>query len=195
VTLNQTTITGNTSGAGSGGVYSYSAGALALPGAHATQAASGTPAEQQKKAAEKAAHQAKVTAQAPVPYSLHLVGTIISGNAGADLLGTGGNAGTIDSLASLLGVVDPATVVHDLGGTLIGANPMLGPLANNGGPTQTHALLPGSAALNTGPNPVPSFTGNQFDQRGPGFLRVVNGRVDIGAFEEQALVVRPRFAG
>lgn len=29
--------------------------------------------------------------------------------------------------------------------TLIEADPMLGPLQDNGGPTETHALLPGSA--------------------------------------------------
>jgi hypothetical protein len=30
---------------------------------------------------------------------------------------------------------------------------------------------------------VPTFPANQFDQRGAGFARVINGRVDIGAFE------------
>jgi hypothetical protein len=62
-------------------------------------------------------------------------------------------------------------------------DPMLGPLQNNGGPTLTHALLPGSPAIDAGdPNftPPPSY-----DQRGPGFDRVVNGRIDIGSFEVQ----------
>jgi hypothetical protein len=62
-------------------------------------------------------------------------------------------------------------------------NPMLGPLQDNGGPTLTHALLPGSPAINAGdPNftPPPSF-----DQRGAGFDRVVNGRIDVGSFEVQ----------
>jgi hypothetical protein len=67
---------------------------------------------------------------------------------------------------------------------LIGVNPMLGPLADNGGPTQTMALLPGSPAIDAGdPNvtdPPP------WDQRGPGFPRIVNGRIDIGAYEVQA---------
>ena len=47
----------------------------------------------------------------------------------------------------------------------------------------THALLPGSPAIDAGDhnfNPPPDF-----DQRGPGFPRVVNGRIDIGAFEVQ----------
>ena len=42
------------------------------------------------------------------------------------------------------------------------------------------ALQPGSVAINAGPDPVPAFAGNEFDQRGADFFRVVNGRVDIG---------------
>jgi hypothetical protein len=61
---------------------------------------------------------------------------------------------------------------------------MLGPLADNGGPTLTHALLPGSPALDAGdPNPVDP---PEWDQRGPGSPRIVHGRIDIGAFEVQA---------
>jgi hypothetical protein len=60
---------------------------------------------------------------------------------------------------------------------------LLGPLQNNGGPTLTHALLAGSPAIDAGD---PSFTPPPFyDQRGPGFRRVVNGRIDIGSFEVQ----------
>ena len=68
-------------------------------------------------------------------------------------------------------------------GDQINADPMLGPLQDNGGPTFTHALLPGSPAINAG---NPNFTPPPFfDQRGPGFDRVVNGRIDIGSFEVQ----------
>ena len=58
-------------------------------------------------------------------------------------------------------------------------NPVLGPLQNNGGPTVTHALLPGSPALDTGTNDLAPPT----DQRGAGFARIINGVIDIGAFE------------
>jgi hypothetical protein len=72
--------------------------------------------------------------------------------------------------------------VSDLVGT--GAQPLdpkLGPLQNNGGPTQTMALLPGSPAIGGGdPTNAPAY-----DQRGPGYPRVVNGSIDIGAFEVQ----------
>ncbi|MEW6359460.1 MAG: choice-of-anchor Q domain-containing protein, partial [Planctomycetota bacterium] len=70
-----------------------------------------------------------------------------------------------------------------------GVDAMVGPLANNGGPTQTHALLAGSPAINAGSNPL----GLTNDQRGAPFVRVYNGQADIGAFEAQvapfALVV------
>ena len=66
-------------------------------------------------------------------------------------------------------------------GDQINTDPLLGPLQDNGGPTYTHALLPGSPAIDAGD---PNFTPPPFyDQRGPGFDRVVNGRIDIGSFE------------
>lgn len=59
-------------------------------------------------------------------------------------------------------------------------DPLLGPLANNGGTTLTHALLIDSPAIDAG-NPL--FVGPPADQRGAPFNRIVGGRVDIGAFE------------
>ena len=74
-------------------------------------------------------------------------------------------------------------------GDQINTNPLLGPLQDNGGPTLTHALLPGSPAIDTGD---PNFTPPpNYDQRGPGFGRVVNGRIDIGSFEVQATTPTP----
>ncbi|MFQ5614192.1 MAG: choice-of-anchor Q domain-containing protein, partial [Anaerolineae bacterium] len=65
------------------------------------------------------------------------------------------------------------------------SNPLLGPLQNNGGGTETHALLSGSLAIGAGDpgfSPPPAF-----DQRGPGFPRVQGGVIDIGAFESNLL--------
>jgi len=70
------------------------------------------------------------------------------------------------------------------GANLFGLDPLLGALADNGGLTQTHGLLPGSPALDRG---APAFAPPPaFDQRGEGFDRVVDGRIDIGAVEAQA---------
>jgi CSLREA domain-containing protein len=73
------------------------------------------------------------------------------------------------------GVTDPAVL-------------KLGALADNGGPTDTHGILTGSAAFDTGD---PAFDPSTFtpplatDQRGTGFARVSGGRIDVGAFERQ----------
>jgi CSLREA domain-containing protein len=79
-------------------------------------------------------------------------------------------------------------------------DPHIGPLANNGGPTQTHALLSNSTAIDAGDDCVvqASHCGDSntiqltTDQRGTGFSRQVDGpdgdataTVDIGAYEMQ----------
>jgi hypothetical protein len=58
---------------------------------------------------------------------------------------------------------------------------LLGPLQDNGGPTLTMALLPGSPAIDAGSN----RGAPEWDQRGPGYPRIVNGTMDIGAVEAQ----------
>ncbi|QBB69386.1 IPTL-CTERM sorting domain-containing protein [Pseudolysobacter antarcticus] len=83
-----------------------------------------------------------------------------------------------------------STVAHndlDNGLLILGcATPGLAPLANNGGGTQTHALLPGSCLIDAGTitTPIPD-TLIVNDQRGSGFARFVNIPSDIGAFEFQ----------
>jgi hypothetical protein len=68
-------------------------------------------------------------------------------------------------------------------GDLINTDPILGPLQDNGGPTFTHELLTGSPAIDAGD---PKFTPPPYyDQRGPDFWRVRNGRIDVGPFEVQ----------
>ena len=64
---------------------------------------------------------------------------------------------------------------------LIGGNPLLAPLGDYGGPTQTMALLPGSPAIDAGTSTGAPTT----DQRGLGRV----GGVDIGAFESQGFML------
>lgn len=79
-------------------------------------------------------------------------------------------------------------------GDLINTNPLLGTLQNNGGPTLTHALLFFSPAINAGDpnfNPLAFTPPLAYDQRsGPDYPRVVNSRIDIGAFEFNNLAAR-----
>jgi len=85
-------------------------------------------------------------------------------------------------------------------GDQVGVDPLLGPLANNGGKTFTHALQSTSPALDAGNNCVTDVAhcGDAnipqllVDQRG--FNRIVDGpdanttaTVDIGAYEKQAV--------
>ncbi len=75
----------------------------------------------------------------------------------------------------------------------VNKNPLLGPLQSNGGPTQTHALLPNSPALDKG-----NSAGIATDQRGrtrpfdiSGLAPATGGdNSDIGAVEMQASIVR-----
>ena len=67
------------------------------------------------------------------------------------------------------------------GGIVSTSSPVLGALANNGGPTQTMALLYGSAAIDAGDSSLAAAL--TADQRGAGFPRITNGPVDIGAYE------------
>lgn len=104
-----------------------------------------------------------------------------------------------DSRHNLIGSSDRANgLLNGVNGNIVGANvsAVLGSsLADNGGPTKTHALLANSPAINAGNGlllPIDKFDldsdGNvadelSFDQRGRDFVRVFGNAPDIGAFE------------
>ena len=88
---------------------------------------------------------------------------------GYNVIGNGLSAGAFNAPGDQTGVTDA----------------MLGPLADNGGPVETHALLVGSPAVNAGDptfDPLDSTPSLNTDQRGPSFGRA-NGRIDVGSFE------------
>jgi hypothetical protein len=67
----------------------------------------------------------------------------------------------------------------------VSTDPLLKPLADNGGVTRTHALNAGSPAINHG-----HMVGTlPWDQRDVGFPRVVGGTPDIGAFESGSDII------
>ena len=113
--------------------------------------------------------------------------TIVAGNTGS-AANPSDVSGYFTSLGhNLIGSANSFTTgfgASDLVGTVTDPiDPRLGPLRNNGGPTPTVALLPGSPAIDTGSNANAPL----LDQRG--LARIVNGTVDIGAFEVQRYVV------
>jgi len=100
------------------------------------------------------------------------------------LIGIGGAGGLTNANGNQVGV----------------ANALLGALANNGGATQTHLLLPGSPAIDSGSNALltkrcfrsqwdnDSIETIAVDQRGTGLRGVMNSTVDIGAVEANYLI-------
>ena len=106
--------------------------------------------------------------------ALTLTGTLVAGGCAGSgaVTTTGGNLESPGDTCGL-GAADLADV----------ADPLLGPLADNGGPTATHALLPGSPAIDFAPNGLCPAV----DQRGA--PRPVDGdgdslsECDSGAFE------------
>jgi parallel beta-helix repeat protein/predicted outer membrane repeat protein len=115
----------------------------------------------------------------PNNTSLTMSSTIVFGSTGFDVDGLGAGP-TFAGDHSLVGTVAAGTVITGAG-NIQGQNPLLGPLASNGGPTQTRALLAGSPAIDKGSNPAALAN----DQRGTGFVRTSGGGTDIGAFEVQ----------
>lgn len=105
----------------------------------------------------------------------------------------GDSTGGFDILGFVNNSANPADATYEQVGTAQAPlNPGLLPLANNGGPTPTHALASTSPALDRGDA---VFTGNPFglvpptfDQRGTGFPRTVGPRTDVGALESTRLV-------
>src|SRR5262249_15657214 len=98
--------------------------------------------------------------------------TIISGNTPVNV--SVGNGGTITSQGN--NIVGDSSSGFAASGDKTNTNPLLGPLQNNGGSTQTMALLQGSPAIDAGNNTGAPAT----DQRG--VTRPQHVTVDIGAY-------------
>jgi len=99
-----------------------------------------------------------------------------------NLIGDAGNAGglTNGTNGNLVGVNGSGTRAI---ATIINTT-----LANNGGPTKTHALASGSPAIDAGDSNLAKDANQQpltTDQRGAPFARVFGSSVDIGACEAQ----------
>jgi hypothetical protein len=114
--------------------------------------------------------------------TLSLQNSIVGNNSGGNCFGPVSSKGynlSSDSTCNFLGP-----------GDMNNTNPMLGPLQNNGGPTQTMALPSGSPAIDAGnPGGCTDSVGHllKTDQRGkPRPDTDDTGGCDMGAFEEQS---------
>ncbi|MDB5309627.1 MAG: Ribose transport system, periplasmic ribose-binding protein RbsB, partial [Gemmataceae bacterium] len=173
VTLTNVTIAGNTVVAGAGGTAGMAAGGAVYN--LSLNVGTVTPSQ---------------TATLTVANSILANTTGGSDVANTQVNGTATINATGPNIASI--------AVANTGGTVSGtpftiANPLLGALASNGGPTQTLLPQTGSPAIGTGTTAV--LTAANFggtapvnDQRGPGFSRTLAGKVDIGAVEVQTAV-------
>ncbi len=110
--------------------------------------------------------------------------SIVANNSGRDVSGegefiSGGNnlIGNGEGISSSFNS-SPGDLVGTADNPL---DPQLGELQNNGGLTETIALLSSSPAIDAGSNPNNLET----DQRGKGFSRTVGNGTDIGAYEVQ----------
>ena len=127
--------------------------------------------------------------------SVHMKGTIVAHNLAA---GMGPDCyGTIVSHGcNLIEDTTDCTVTGDQTGNIYGQDPLLGPLADNGGPTQTHALLFASPAIDAVIDcDCTTIDGDPVTQDQRGMRRPEDGDMDrtaycdIGAYEKQPISV------
>jgi hypothetical protein len=110
--------------------------------------------------------------------------SILAGDSASDCTSTVVSLGR-----NLFGSQAFCTITGDTASDLVGADPLLAPLEDNGGPTSTHALLPGSPAIDAGADACVDETGAPLlaDQRR--MTRPLDGdgdgvaECDAGAFE------------
>jgi len=104
--------------------------------------------------------------------SLMLSNSLLDGDCEGDLVFATSNGYNIESPGDTCG--------FEQGTDQVVPDPMLGPLQDNGGPTETHALLPGSPAIDQVP-----VEGCQVTEDQRGEPRPAGDGCDVGAFERQ----------
>ncbi len=106
-----------------------------------------------------------------------------------DCYGTGLGSGGYN----LIKDSEDCPITGDTTGNIYGQDPLLGPLANNGGATATQALLPGSPAIDAVPAAHCTLASDQRGQPRPDEA-ADNGACDIGAYESGPPTLRARWA-
>lgn len=196
-TVIRSTVSGNSAGSDGGGLWN-SQGKLDLTNSTVSRnsaisgdgggiRSSGTPARLKLRNTTVAFNSATVAGGGGISTTgpVTLTNSLVARNTadqGPDILKSGGV--TITARFSLLGIGSGSGVSDGVNGNQVGSrntplDPLLGPLANNGGPTRTHALLLGSPAIDGASTPDCPAT----DQRG--VLRPQGPACDIGSYERQ----------
>lgn len=164
LSLENSTVSGNTAASDGGGIGTYQLDSFEL--VHATIAGN------------SASRGAGVRLYSRPGGTLIIANSsLFWGNAGSpDIEHTGGGDDILDGTHNLIGQIGdhiayPIETLH--------CDPQLRPLAWNGGPTRTHALSPGSCAIDAGG----THPWSDYDQRGAGHPRWLGTQVDIGAYE------------
>lgn len=116
--------------------------------------------------------------------SAHVVGSIIRSNSGDQIRRDGQILATVTGDHNIIAPPQNNNTFTTYPPDTLNCDPKLGRLGDNGGPTQTMALLAGSCALDAGLPAAPALFPS--DQRGAKFARKVGAAVDIGPFEVQS---------
>jgi len=203
ISIVNSTISGNSAGTHGGGIYSQDLDNLSIVNSTISGNSAGTGGGIDN-----------------YNSSLHVVNSTITGNSARSGGGIYNDQSQFEISNTILNAGASGENIFNSGGTVtshgynlssddgggylngpgdrINTDPLLGPLQDNGGPTFTHALLPGSPAIDQG-----NSGGVYLDQRHfhrpvdiPGIPNAIGGDgSDIGAFEFDSFPLRGDFNG
>ena len=159
--LDNSTVSGNAADAMGGGVYDDGGADIAIRSTTVVNNSAGSNGG--------GLGQGSVARDRTFSFQNTIVGNNTAGGQGDDCSGTFESGGF-----NLIEDTEGCTINGDTASNVTGQDPMVGPLADNGGPTATHALLDGSPAIDAGQS---SFDVDQRNQPRN------DGQDDIGAFE------------
>ena len=167
LSLRNSTVSGNTAGQG-GGIATYRLDTLDL--VHSTITAN----------AAAVGAGIRFYSDPLLGTPVTAFGSLLAGNIDSpDIEHTGGADDSVTGDHNLIGAVGEHVAIPP---DTLACDPGLLPLADNGGPTATHALAAGSCARDAGG----MIAWSEFDQRGEGHPRLAGAAIDIGAYEVDA---------